>query len=154
MSNQMKFNDELTVGAQPTEAEIKSMAADGFKAVINFRTEGEEDQPLSPDDEGDLVRSHGMEYLHVPVSIDEIDETKVDAVRRQYEALPKPVFAHCKSGKRAGAMMMMHTAVENDMSGDQALKKAKEMGFECDQPELEKFVKDYVDGRQGAKASS
>jgi hypothetical protein len=30
------------------------------------------------------------------------------------------------------------------MSGDEALKKAEEMGFECDQPELESFVKNYV----------
>ena len=39
----------------------------------------------------------------------------------------------------------MHMAVEQGMTGEQTLQKAEEMGFECDQPELEQFVKDYVD---------
>ncbi|EMI18623.1 hypothetical protein RMSM_04451 [Rhodopirellula maiorica SM1] len=69
----------------------------------------------------------------------------VDRFREQYRKLPKPVFAHCKSGKRAGAMMMMHIAAEQGMSGEQTLEQAEKMGFECDQPELEQFVKNYVD---------
>ncbi|EMI57730.1 beta-lactamase hydrolase domain-containing protein [Rhodopirellula sallentina] len=153
MSNRMKFSDAATVGPQPREAELKSLAADNYQAVINLRTEGEDDQPMSPAEEADVVRAHGMEYLHHPVSMDAIDESLVDAFRRQYVALPKPVFVHCKSGKRAGAMMMMHTAAENGMSGEEALEKAKEMGFECDQPELEKFVKQYVNNRSQAKTT-
>jgi hypothetical protein len=33
------------------------------------------------------------------------------------------------------------------VTGDAVIKKAKEMGFECDTPELEDFVKSYVDSR-------
>lgn len=153
MSNRMKFNDQLTVGAQPSENELQGLTKEGFQSVINFRTAGEEDQPLGPDAEGDVVRAAGLKYLHVPVSMDGMDEKKVDQFREQYQSLPKPVFAHCKSGKRAGAMMMMHTAVEQGLSGDQALEQAKEMGFECDKPELEKFVKQYVDNRTQAATS-
>jgi hypothetical protein len=40
---------------------------------------------------------------------------------------------------------MMHVASESGMPGDAALRKAKEMGFECDSAELEQFVKDYID---------
>ncbi len=152
MSNRMKFSDALTVGPQPSESEIKSLPGDGFRSVVNFRTAGEDDQPMSPDVEGEKVKAAGLQYLHVPVSMDSIDAGKVDQFRAQYESLPKPVFAHCKSGKRAGAMMMMHTAVEKDVSGQQALDKAKEMGFQCDVPELEQFVKGYVDQRSNAKA--
>ena len=32
----------------------------------------------------------------------------VDRFREKFPNLPKPVYAHCKSGKRAGAMVMMH----------------------------------------------
>ncbi|CAD77204.1 MAG TPA: phosphatase [Rhodopirellula baltica] len=153
MSNRMKFNDQLTVGPQPSQDELKSLPDDGFRSVINFRTAGEDEQPLSPEEEGEAVRATGLKYLHVPVSMDGMDEKKVDQFREQYQSLPKPVFAHCKSGKRAGAMMMMHTAVEQGLSGDQALEQAKEMGFECDKPELEKFVKQYVDNRTQAATS-
>lgn len=144
MSDRIKINEQLTVGGQPSAGEITSLAADGFKSVINFRTPGEENQPLSPDAEREKVESAGMNYLHVPVSMKSMDGAKVDAFREQLESLPKPVFAHCRTGKRAGAMTMMHVAVEQGMSGEQTLQKAEEMGFECDVPELKDFVKSYV----------
>lgn len=153
MSNRMRFNEQLTVGPQPSQDELTALPDDGFRSVVNFRTAGEDEQPLSPDEEAEVVQATGLKYLHVPVSMDGMDEKKVDQFREQYRALPKPVFAHCKSGKRAGAMMMMHSAVEQGISGDQALEKAREMGFECDKPELEKFVKQYVDGRSQAPTS-
>lgn len=147
MSNRMKLTDDITVGPQPTESEIKSLPAEGFMSVVNFRTTGEEGQPLSPDDELQRVHEAGMNYLHVPVSMDGMDQSKVDSFREQFASLPKPVFAHCKSGKRAGAMTMMHMAVEHGMTGEQALQKAEEMGFECDKPELMQFVKSYINKR-------
>ena len=153
MPNRMQFNDQLTVGPQPSEEELKSLPNEGFKSVINFRTEGEDEQPMSPSDEGGKAEESGLNYLHLPVSMDAMDESKVDGFREQYKSLPKPVFAHCKSGKRAGAMMMMHTAVEQGMSGEQALDKAREMGFECDKPELEEFVKGYVNRHTAFSAS-
>lgn len=145
MPDHMQINDELTVGGQPTESEIQTLAKDGFKAIVNFRTAGEDDQPLSPDEEQREVVAAKMKYLHVPVSMNSMDEGKVDEFRRHLQSLPKPVFAHCKTGKRAGAMAMMHVAVEKGMTGDQTLKQAREMGFECDVPKLEEFVKTYVD---------
>lgn len=141
----MQLNDEMTVGGQPSEADIETLAKDGYKSVVNFRTEGEEEQPLSPDEEKNKVVAAGMKYLHVPVSMESIDQSKVDAFREQLKSLPKPVFAHCKTGKRAGAMTMMHVAVENGMTGEQTLQKAEQMGFECDVPQLREFVTTYVD---------
>ena len=145
MAQQMKVNDDVTVGPQPTEYEIQKIANQGFKSVVNFRTDGEDQQPLSPDAEAKAVDAAGMQYLNIPVSMQSMGSDLVDRFREKYAELPKPVFAHCKSGKRAGAMVMMHVAVEHGMSGEETLQKAKEMGFECDQPQLEQFVRQYVD---------
>ncbi len=147
MSDRMQIDDQLSVGGQPSESEIRSLAEDGFKSVVNFRTAGEDDQPLSPDSEESSVLEAGMSYLHVPVSMESMDEATVNRFRQQLKSLPKPVFAHCKTGKRAGAMTMMHVAVEKGMSGEQALKRAEEMGFECDVPELKEFVSSYVNNQ-------
>lgn len=149
-SQRMKINVNLTVGPQPSEAEISDLAGDGFKSVINFRTDGEQDQPLSPEQERSKVEAAGMSYLHIPVSMKSMDHGKVDDFRNQLKFLPTPIFAHCKSGKRAGAMIMMHVAVEQGMSGEETLEKAEQMGFECDSPELEQFVKSYVNERTNA----
>ena len=145
MQDTMKINDNVTVGAQPSEDQLQQLDQQGYKSVINFRTDGEDDQPLSPDAEGKQVRAQGMSYLHVPVAMGSMNTELVDQFRERYAALPKPVFAHCKSGKRAGAMVMMHVAVEQGMSGEQTLQKAEQMGFECEQEELRQFVRAYVD---------
>ncbi|WP_372716578.1 beta-lactamase hydrolase domain-containing protein [Novipirellula sp.] len=147
MSQRMKISDEITVGPQPSADEIEKIAAEGFASLINFRTAGEDDQPLSPDAEQQKVEANGLKYLHIPVSMQDMSPELVDRFREKFSELPKPVFAHCQSGKRAGAMVMMHMAAEQGMSGEQTLTQAKKMGFECDQPELEQFVKTYVDSR-------
>ncbi|WP_300438381.1 hypothetical protein [Christiangramia sp.] len=64
--------------------------------------------------------------------------------RQELESLPKPILVHCKSGKRSGAFVMMHIGCQKDMSGEEVIKQAEEMGFECDVPELEQFLKKYV----------
>lgn len=145
MSDVMKINDEVSVGGQPDRDDLDQFAKQGFKSVVNFRAEEEEVGQLEPDAEEAVCKAAGMAYLHVPVSMDSMGPEVVDRFRAEYEKLPKPVFAHCKSGKRAGAMVMMDVACKQGMSGKQTLEKAEQMGFECDQPELKQFVESYVD---------
>jgi uncharacterized protein (TIGR01244 family) len=112
---------------------------------VNLRTVGEQDQPLSPEAEGEKVRALGMAYLHIPVSTKDMKAEQVDEFRRKFAGLPKPVFAHCHRGTRAEAFVMMGMAVEQGMSGDHTLRQTEQMGFRCDQPALKEFVKGYLD---------
>jgi uncharacterized protein (TIGR01244 family) len=148
MPDRIKINDDIMVGAQPSEAELKAMADDGFKSVISLRTDDEPMQRLSPDEEGDKAREFGLEYTCIPVSMDQADHALVDRFRQQLDDAPKPVYVHCRMGKRAGAFVMMDQAVKNDLTGQQTLEKAEEMGFQCDEESLEKFVRTYVDSRE------
>jgi len=145
LSKAIQINDEVTVGPQPSEEEIQQLADDRFRAVVNFRAEGEEEQPFSPRHEGLKVQAAGMDYLNIPVTVDSLGADVVDRFRRQFDNLAKPVYAHCRSGKRAAAMIMMHLAREQGLSGEQALKKAEELGLEYDSPELAEFIRTYVD---------
>jgi uncharacterized protein (TIGR01244 family) len=141
----MQINDDVTVGTQPTADQLAELARAGFRTVVNLRTVGEQDQPLSPEAEGKEVRALGMAYLHIPVSTKDLKAEQVDEFRREFADLPKPALVHCHVGLRAGAFMMMSLAVDQGMSGDQTLRQAEQMGLRCDQPELKKFVKGYVD---------
>ncbi|MFQ5804107.1 MAG: beta-lactamase hydrolase domain-containing protein [Candidatus Methylomirabilales bacterium] len=145
MEDRIRISHQLTVGSQPTEGQLKQFAEEGFKSVVNLRISDEEDQPLSPDEEGVKVRSLGMEYLHIPISKKAIQPEQVDSFRQEIRRLPEPVFVHCHLGKRAGALAMMHTACEAGISGDQTLERAEQMGFKCDVPELKEFVTGYID---------
>lgn len=145
MQERMKISDQITVGAQPTAAQLQELAQEGFKSVVNLRTPGESDQPLSPEEEGNKVRALAMKYLHIPVSSQAIQPEQVDQFREHIRQLPGPVFVHCHQGKRAGALVMMQGAIEAGWTGDQALQTAQEMGFQCDVPALAEFVKGYID---------
>ena len=139
MHDSMRINEQVTVGPQPRADELEQLREQGFKAVVNLRTEGEEDQPVSPEEEGQQVSSLGMTYHHEPVDAGDLREEQVDRFREKLAGLPGPVYVHCRSGKRAGAFVMMDQAVRHGMSGEATLQKAEEMGFECKQPELKQL---------------
>ena len=84
-----------------------------------------------------------------PLSADDLRELAQADYKSAVKTLPGPAFVHCASGKRAGALTVMHLAAENGMSGDATLKQAEAMGFACDEPALKRFVRDYVDGQSG-----
>jgi uncharacterized protein (TIGR01244 family) len=147
MPDRIQINDQITVGAQPSEAELKAMADSGFESVINLRTSDEPMQRLSPEEEGQIAKRLGLDYGHIPVSMESADEELVDRFRQTLDRLPKPVYIHCRLGKRAGAFAMMDQAVEQDISGRQAIQTAEQMGFQCDEEALARFVRDYVNQR-------
>lgn len=151
MENTKKINEMITVGPQPSKEELGQLREDGFASVANLRTAGEKDQPMSPQQEGQEAKRLGMTFHHEPVDEKQMNEEQVDRFRAKLEELPKPVYVHCKSGMRAGAFVMMDQAVKQGMSGQETLETAEEMGFECKQPELKKFVTNYVNERSGSR---
>ena len=147
MEQSLKLNDEITVGSQPTSEQLQELSREGFRTIVNFRNAGEDDASLSPLEEGDRVDAMGMRYLHVPVTMKAMTAGRVDQFRAKYPELPKPIFAHCKTGKRAGAMAIMNIAVDQGWTGSETLAKAEQIGLDCDQPELQEFIRAYVDAR-------
>ncbi|HEA31186.1 MAG TPA: MBL fold metallo-hydrolase [Leeuwenhoekiella sp.] len=139
-----KVNDEISVAAfDPDENSFKTFADKGFKSVINLQTD-EEEQNVPPEKEEELAKDNNLEYRHIGVSEDNLSEAMVDDFRHELENLPKPIVVHCKSGKRSGAFVMIHIGCQKNMSGEEVIKQAEDMGFECDVPELEQFLKKYV----------
>ena len=150
MEQYFKINDDITVGPQPTSAQLQQLQSDGIQSIVNFRVEGEDEESLPPQIEGDTVRAAGMTYLHIPVTLKAMTGESVDRFRSAYAELPKPVFAHCKSGKRAAAMAMMNIAVDEGITAEQTFENAKTMGIELGQPELESFMQNYINRHSAA----
>ena len=150
MEGIVRIDDRFSVVARfaPDRDALQQAAQEGFRSVVNMRSR-EEKQELPPDEERRWVEAAGLTYLHHPVSADHLSDELVDAFRRKATDLPAPVLVHCASGKRSGAMVMMHLASEQGWSGEQVIERAEAMGFECDTPELEEFVKSYVNRHNG-----
>lgn len=148
MKSTIQISDRVTIGCQPSPEEISQLAKEGFRSLINLRVEHEDPDMLSPIDEGQFVKDAGMEYLHLDVSAQQIRPQQVDDFCNAAENLDAPIFVHCKGGKRAGAMALMHAGVKNGWSGDETLEQAEQLGFECDKPELAEFIKEYVEEKR------
>lgn len=149
MQDTVNINDRFTVAKfAPTSEQIESAARQGFRSIINFQT-GEEVKAdhMTPDEEARVAGQAGLKYLHQPVDVASLSDELVDRFRSKAAELPTPVLAHCASGKRAAAMVMMHVACEEGLDGDTAIATAQDSGAEIGSSEIEHFVKDYINRR-------
>ncbi len=100
--------DGITSAGQPDEAGFRVFAENGYAAVIDIRTDGE-DRGL---DEPAVVEALGMEYVSFPVGRGDITVEKaaeLDALLQQYD---EPVLVHCGSANRVGALFALQAFSE------------------------------------------
>ncbi len=125
-------------GATPPSAmtELKSR---GFVSVINFRTAGE---PGANIEEGRAAAEDaGLRYFHLPFSraTPEVTETFLGAVA---EPANQPVFIHCGSANRVGAMWLIKRVKIDRWSVEDATAEAEAIGLRS--VGLKAFALDYV----------
>ena len=119
--------DGVLSGGQPTEEEIERVARAGFKTVVNLRTEGERGSW----DEEPAVTALGMRYLPLPV--EGADGITVENAARLAEVLAddelKPLFVHCGSGNRVGALFAMKAFHLDGEDAETALEIGRAAGL-------------------------
>ncbi|WP_167737349.1 beta-lactamase hydrolase domain-containing protein [Sphingomonas parva] len=105
MTDRIRISDKVIVGkVPPAEGDLKSLALEGFAAVVNLRRAGEPNQTLTPEEEGEAAARYGLRYVHIPVDLANIDEGTIQRFKDEIGQLPGPVFVHCASGRRAEAV--------------------------------------------------
>src|SRR5215212_9754470 len=122
-----RLSDKVVVGAQPSADDLAHLREQGITTVVNLRTEGEANQPLSPSEEGTLAENMGLSYQHVPVSLSALDPKQVDDVRAAIRSAEGPVYVHCGAGQRACAMALL--AEEGEADSGSLIAKADAVGF-------------------------
>jgi len=116
--------DGITSAGQPDEAALKVFAEQGYKTVIDLRTEGE-DRGI---DEAKVIEGLGMDYLILPIGRDSISFDSARALDQLIENAEGPVLIHCGSGNRVGALL----ALRKSLSGaddETALEYGREGGM-------------------------
>ncbi len=135
MNVKRPFTSTITIGDQPTEADLKQMKQEGYAGVVNLRNDGEPEQPLSTSQEGTIVGELGMDYLHYGVGAAPLSAAGVKAVADfidQYAQGPNKVLVHCRKGGRAVALLLLQQARANNWSADEVFAKGKALGLEVD----------------------
>ena len=133
-----KVDDQLITGGQPTEAQLESAAAEGFRTVINLA-------PTNPgrslDDEAGLVRSLGMQYHHIPVDWGNPTESDFATFEQVMQALPQEkTLIHCAANFRVTAFYSLYALKYLGWSAAQADTFRASIWQGSDYPVWEAFI--------------
>ena len=132
-----KLTPFLAVSPQIAEADLGALAAQGFRAVINNRPDGEaEDQPESAALAAAAGRV-GLEYRHVPVVSGKITDDDVAAFAQALDEVKGPVLAFCRTGTRSTTLWALAEA--RHLDPEAILATAAEAGYDlaASKPRLE-----------------
>lgn len=149
MKEPVKIDQRVSVGGQPSEADIAELCAAGVCTVINLRRPGEQNQPLDPVAEGDVATRAGLAYVHIPVDPKNLDPLQVEQVAKAIAASAGPVYVHCAAGGRASAHALLAKAKAEGHSADHVMSTAQSLGIPFTDDGFKTFIRTVAgDGKK------
>jgi len=132
-------------GSTAPEA-IAGLAAQGFKSILNLRLASEPGAAI--EESKAAAEAAHIKYIHLPFNGSEPDPKVVDRfIMEVADPTNQPVFIHCGSANRVGALWLAKRMLVDRWDQDKALEEAKMIGLTSEA--LEKFALDYVAKRRG-----
>jgi len=114
----------LATGGKPSAEALERLKVQGFKTVVDLRTEAE-----GTTTEKETVEAQGLRYLSVPISPASFGAADVEAVAKVLKDKDAaPVLLHCSSANRVGAVWMV-MQVQEGRSLEEAEAAGKEIGL-------------------------
>ena len=125
-------------GATPPEA-IADLKRRGFVSIINFRTA--EERGATVEASKAAAAEAGLKYFHLPfgTATAEVTEQFLDRVS---DPSNQPVFIHCGSANRVGAMWFIKRVKVDGWDTDRAMAEAEAIGLRSQG--LKEFATSYV----------
>lgn len=126
MKNVAQPLSNLMTGGQPSLNDLKVLAKNGTKIVVNLRSHGEFDQF----DEKEAVEALGMKYVLIEVNgLDGITEENARRLDKALNDLHESTLVHCASSNRVGALLSIRANKIQNQSIDAALEFGKKSGM-------------------------
>ncbi|UMY15960.1 TIGR01244 family sulfur transferase [Methylobacterium organophilum] len=95
------IDEKLSVGGQPSLAEIAALGGEGVTLLINNRPDGETPGQPGGAAERAAAEGAGLAYLDLPVTRETITRAAIERFHAAVTGAPGPVFAHCAGGTRS-----------------------------------------------------
>lgn len=122
----------ITVSAQPTADELKSLRALGYTHIVNVRTAAEMADPNQvPFDEAVLTAEAGLDYVHLPVGGDAFPYRPevLDGLAAAIGDGESRVLLHCAGGMRASLVYAGYAVKYLGVDPDVALRGTAPFGL-------------------------
>ena len=117
----------------------------GFTSILNLRREQEQGADI-PGAKA-AAATAGLKYIHIPVDGAQPDPKSAEAfIAAVTDKANQPVFIHCASANRVGAMWMIKRVLVDGWDVPRATEEAEAIGLT--NPKLKQFALDYISSRR------
>lgn len=117
------MSPNLSVAGQITAADLKEIAAAGFRSLICNRPdlEGGPEQP-SFANIATAAQAIGLQVRYVPVVSGQINDSDIRDFLSASAELPKPILAYCRSGARSANLWALGEQALAQQAGGRATR--------------------------------
>jgi uncharacterized protein (TIGR01244 family) len=139
--NYSRADATVACGGATDPVAFRGLKDEGFAAVVNLRLA---DEPgANVEQERAAAQEAGLNYFHIPFNSGAPTSEPADAFLAII-ADPKnsPVYIHCASAGRAGAMLMIKRVLADGWTVEKALAEAEAIGMT--RPQLKDFALGYI----------
>ena len=120
---------------------VPELKRQGYKAIVNFRMASESGANVEA--EQAAAQAAGLKYIHLPFSGASPDPAVVAAfLQAVADPANQPVFIHCASGNRVGAMWLVKRMLQDGWDEQKAVAEAETIGLSSSS--LKEFALSYV----------
>jgi len=126
VNNSIRINENLTTTGQVIPEQLEQASQEGFKSVLNLRSP---DELGFSHNEQQVAEALGLKYVNVPLKLEDLNEELITEVLKALKTLPKPTLVHCAAAMRSTGIALLSIAVEEGLTPEQTLAKARNLGF-------------------------
>jgi len=118
------IEDALSTSGQPTEAQLRAAASEGYEVIINLALH--DDRRYSLSDETGLIEGLGMVYVHIPVQFDAPTEDDLLAFFQAMEMYNgKKIHIHCAANMRVTVFLGLYLMVKQGQAESNAFESMR-----------------------------
>ena len=121
-----KINDELAIAGQITLDQLKEIADEGYKSVLNLRLPDETGLLVDEQEKTELL---GLYYVNLPTKSEDINHQGTLQIYQTIIELPKPILIHCDNSIRSAAIVLLYIAIKQGITFEKALEKIINLGL-------------------------
>lgn len=146
--NYSRVDATVGCGGATDPSAMAGLKKEGYVSVINLRLPTEEGANI--DAARAAAQSAGLKYIHLPFNA-AMPDTKVvsDFLGAVADKSNQPVFIHCGSANRVGAMWMIKRALQDGWTVERAQTEAEAIGLQS--PQLKEFAANYIKAHPAKK---
>ena len=126
IKNALNVTPNIASSGQPTIDEFEQIAEQGVQVIINLAMP---DSTSAIENEGSIVTSLGMTYIHIPVPFDAPSQTHLEQFLNIMKAFSAhKIWVHCAMNYRASAFLYLYcrSSSEKNQSCSSSPKGADE----------------------------